>query len=153
MFEYHFTITCKLLELAGELEEALVKEVPAGGHRSVHDLLFHLLATDRSWRLGLEVGSQPEWLKRESHADLASLRDLLDREEAAWDQYWTTLPEAGIEESVEISAGDGRVMPFPRWKVAHHLLLHGMQHHAEIAQLLSQYGKSPGDIDFIFYRG
>jgi hypothetical protein len=27
-----------------------------------------------------------------------------------------------------------------------------MQHHAELALLLTQKGKSPGDIDFIFYE-
>jgi len=34
-----------------------------------------------------------------------------------------------------------------------HLILHGMQHHTEIAQLLTLKGQSPGDIDFIFYEG
>ncbi len=32
------------------------------------------------------------------------------------------------------------------------LVLHGMQHHAELALMLTQKGKPPGDIDFIFYK-
>jgi hypothetical protein len=39
----------------------------------------------------------------------------------------------------------------PRWLVLHHLLLHGMQHHAELAQLPTLQARSPGDMDFIFH--
>ncbi|MFN8458639.1 MAG: hypothetical protein U0401_28965 [Anaerolineae bacterium] len=33
-----------------------------------------------------------------------------------------------------------------------HLILYGMQHQTELAQLLTAKGRSPGDIDFIFFR-
>ncbi len=31
-----------------------------------------------------------------------------------------------------------------------HLVLHCMQHHTELAELLTRRGKSPGEIDFIY---
>ncbi|MCA9871854.1 MAG: hypothetical protein KC487_15925 [Anaerolineae bacterium] len=47
--------------------------------------------------------------------------------------------------------GDPWTMPL--WRVLQHLILHGMQHHTELAQLLTAEGQSPGDIDLLFYRG
>jgi hypothetical protein len=38
-----------------------------------------------------------------------------------------------------------------RWRIVQHLVLHGMQHHTEITQLLTAQGQSPSDIDFILY--
>jgi uncharacterized damage-inducible protein DinB len=46
----------------------------------------------------------------------------------------------------------GDIFPTPRWRVLQHLVLHGMQHHSELAQLLTAKGQSPGNIDFIFYE-
>jgi uncharacterized damage-inducible protein DinB len=39
-----------------------------------------------------------------------------------------------------------------RWRILQHLVLHGMQHHTEIAHGLTVKGHSPGDIDFIFFE-
>jgi uncharacterized damage-inducible protein DinB len=56
-----------------------------------------------------------------------------------------------IDEEVRILAGPGRALSIARWKVLHHVLFHGMQHHAEIAHILSEKGQVVGDIDFFFY--
>ena len=61
------------------------------------------------------------------------------------------LNEEQIGQDVELRAGPSRVFSFGRWKVLYHVLFHGMQHHAEIAEQLTRGGESPGDIDFIFY--
>jgi uncharacterized damage-inducible protein DinB len=47
---------------------------------------------------------------------------------------------------------NGHTLSVARWRVVLHLALHGMQHHAELSQLLTDYGHSPDDIDFIFFR-
>ena len=62
-----------------------------------------------------------------------------------------SLDEDQIGGEIELQAGPDRVFRFGRWQVLYHVVLHGMQHHAEIAALLTDQGLSPGDIDFIFY--
>ena len=37
------------------------------------------------------------------------------------------------------------------WHILVDLILHAAQHRSEAAALLTKYGHSPGDIDFIFY--
>ena len=74
-----------------------------------------------------------------------------ERERAAWQELLASLDEAQIDQDVALQAGPDRVLSFGRWKVLYHVVLHGMQHHAEIAEQLTRAGESPGDIDFIFY--
>jgi hypothetical protein len=69
----------------------------------------------------------------------------------AWRRLLEGLGADALEAEAELAAGPGRVMRIPRWRVLHHVILHGMQHHAEAAQILTRHDKSPGGLDFIFY--
>jgi uncharacterized damage-inducible protein DinB len=40
---------------------------------------------------------------------------------------------------------------YPFWFYLLHMVTHSQQHRAEAAQLLTQLGQSPGDIDFLDY--
>jgi uncharacterized damage-inducible protein DinB len=60
------------------------------------------------------------------------------------------LDDAALESEAVLRSG-GRTMRVAHWRVLQHLVLHGMQHHAELAQLLTAVDRSPGDLDFIFF--
>lgn len=152
LYAYHFDTTNRLISAAAELSEEAIHEQPGYGRGAIHDVLFHVLATDRSWRIGLETGSRPQPLDADSYPDLSALRKGFEREKEAWSEYIDSLEESGIDGEVELTAGQGRSMTVGRWKVLHHVVLHGMQHHAELSQMLTRQGQSPGDIDYIFYR-
>ena len=151
LYAYHFDTTFRLISVAESLSKPYETQQAKEGHRSVRDLLLHILNADRGWRIGLETGERPQSLRREDHMELADLREGFEGEKAAWEQFLANLDDALIGEDIEPQSRPGRVFSFGRWKVLHHVLLHGMQHHAEIAQQLTQAGESPGDIDFIFY--
>jgi uncharacterized damage-inducible protein DinB len=151
LYSFHFDTTFRLISSAENLTEPADTGQPEEGQRSIRDLLLHLLDTDRGWRTGLETGKRPERLRREDYLELAALRRGFESERSAWEAFLANLDDALIDDDIELKAGPNRVFSFGRWKVLHHVLLHGMQHHAEIAQQLTQAGESPGDIDFIFY--
>lgn len=151
LYSHHFGTIERMLDLAASLNEEDYRQNPGYGRGSIHELLFHLLATDHSWRVGLESGARPQPLDPESYPDLSSLRPLLVAEQEAWRTLLGGLTEADIEAEMQMSAGPDRSFTVARWRVLHHVLLHGMQHLAEVAQLLTNKGQSPGDIDFIFY--
>jgi uncharacterized damage-inducible protein DinB len=76
---------------------------------------------------------------RRAHAEL--LRPVLLRGKRMPDDVVPIAPAA--------AGGESAILP--RWRIFQHLVLHGMQHHTELAQLLTAKGQSPGDIDFVFY--
>ena len=151
LFAYHWHTAQRLMVCAAKLSDADDTDNPGYGHGSIHDLLFHLLRTDRSWRLALETGKQTAGVRPEEFPDLQSLQAGFAGEQLAWQALLDGFSDEAIEGSVNLTNWRGEGMTIPLWRVLQHLVLHGMQHHAELAQLLTAKGQSPGDLDFIFF--
>lgn len=152
LFAYHWHTTRRLIDCAGRLSDEAYLANPGYGHGSIHDLLFHLLRTDRSWRVALETGQQQAGIQAADFATLESIRAGLESEQAEWDALLARLTEEEITADITLTNWRGEPWTFTLWRVLQHLVLHGMQHAAELAQLLTARGQSPGDIDFLFYR-
>jgi uncharacterized damage-inducible protein DinB len=61
------------------------------------------------------------------------------------------LSDGDLAAVVEIRDWRSQTSQIERWRTLFQMLLHGMQHRSELAQLLTEHGHSPGDIDFIIY--
>jgi uncharacterized damage-inducible protein DinB len=151
LFEYHWSTTERLLEQAGQLSEEVYHASSTSGPKSTHQLLFHILAADHGWRIGLESSEQQVGLKAKDYPDFPAIKSLLFEERRAWRDYLARLSDEDLNSEVKLKTLRGHERKFPLWHVLVHLVLHGMQHHSELAQLLSQEDLSPGDIDFIFF--
>ena len=153
LFAWHFHTRELLVERATRLPEVDYFENPGYGHGSIHALLFHLMRADRAWRIALETGVQPPPEKIESYPDFPALQAAFAVEQSSWLAFLDRLTDEMIEADLELTTWRGGRFNIPCWRVLQHLILHGMQHHTEIAYLLTLKGQSPGDIDFIFYAG
>ena len=60
--------------------------------------------------------------------------------------YFAGLNDADLGEIVPLQGG-----PLPRWQAILHCFNHGTQHRSEIAAMLSDLGRSPGDMDYSVY--
>src|SRR3972149_6090589 len=129
LFAYHWHTTGRLMDCAAKLEEADYKDNPGYGHGSVHDLLFHLLRTDRGWRLGVGTGRQLAPIRQEDYPDLQTLREGFLREQGGWTVVLDKLEAEEIEGDISLTNWRGDTVSMPRWEIFHHLVLHGMQHH------------------------
>ena len=152
LFGHHFHSILHLLECAGRVNEVDYGRNPGYGHGSVHALLYHLLRTDHNWRMILETGRQVAPLPAEDYPTRAALQAGFTEEQAAWEVLLAQLSVEQADASIQATNWRGETFPMDRWRILQHVVLHGMQHFAELGQLLSAYGQSPGDIDFIFYE-
>lgn len=151
LFAYHWHTTRRLLDCAAKLNPSEVTADPGYGQGSIHAIFFHLLRTDYLWRLGLETGQRPQPPVMEAYPTLESLREGLEREEQAWQAFLERLTEEETMGSVRLADRNGVMHDYQRWRILQHIVLHGMQHHAELARLLTERGQSPGNLDFIFF--
>jgi uncharacterized damage-inducible protein DinB len=145
LLEYHWHTTKQLMKNAEKLSQADYFD-------GIHEILFHILRTDNAWREALTTGIQQVPLSRADCPDLESLKLGFDLEEKAWHTYLGTLSEETLQEEINLQRAGGEEQTFLLWRILQHVVMHGMQHHAEIAFLLSQKGQSPGNIDFLFFQ-
>lgn len=151
LFNYHWSTTESLLEEAAQLDVDRYHADLEYGAGSIHKLFFHLIAANNGWRIGLISGKQQPGLNLVDYPDRVAIQDLLKQESTAWREYLSGLSADDLASEVRLTTLRGHERNFPLWRVLIHLILHGMQHHSELAQALSSAGKSPGNIDFIFY--
>jgi uncharacterized damage-inducible protein DinB len=152
LFAYHWHTSRRILEGAAQLEEADLRAGSIYAGRSIIFLLFHVLHNDRIWRQVLELGRLSAILQPEDFQDLAALQAGYQAEQQGWQVLLEALSPDEIDADCEMASASDQVYSLPRWWALQHVILHGMQHHAELAQLLTEHGHSPGDIDFIFYQ-
>lgn len=153
MYAYHWHTTRRLMDCAAKLSDVDYREVPEYSRGSIHNLLVHILRADNGWRLGLETGKQQFPVSDDDFPDLASLQTAFEAEQAAWELLLESLNDEQITGNITLTPMRGDDRTFAYWRILQHVVLHGMQHHSEIAHILTAKGQSPGDIDFIFYAG
>ncbi|NJN16154.1 MAG: hypothetical protein HC822_07685 [Oscillochloris sp.] len=149
-FRYHAAMMERLIDLAAQLPEGQYR-APTRFGRSLHALFVHVLRVDIVWRsLSTAPGFAPPPM--EEPANPAALRLAFEREAAAVQAHLEELDAVAIGTQLAARSPRGDMHQLARWRMLLQRFLHGQQHRAEIAQILSEYGHSPGDLDFIFFE-
>lgn len=149
LFDYMYWANSRILTTAARLTDAqfTLPSVIAG--RDLRATMVHTLDTECSWRLRLQRRPEEEWSKSLALSDyrnVAALTDHWKRDEAEM-RAWV----ASLDDDVLARNPDDPRAHFPLWYYLLHMVTHSQQHRAESAQLLTQLGRSPGDIDFLDY--
>jgi uncharacterized damage-inducible protein DinB len=112
------------------------------GTRQLGDILVHQLGAHQRWRHGLSGSSEVPRPEREPLPSVGELIERWDAEWAALDAWLGTLDDEWLT---------GRDEGIPYWQMLAHVVNHGTQHRSEAAALLTAAGRSPGDLDMIFF--
>jgi uncharacterized damage-inducible protein DinB len=152
LFDYSYWANHRLLEVALGLSPQQVVAPAPVPHGSLLGTLVHIFAAEQVWRARCQEGVSPAALATvEAYPTLEALTRAWEAEEQAMRSYLATLTDQDMERVVTYRRPDGRVYSHPLWQALVHVVNHGTQHRGEAALLLTGYGRSPGDIDFIVY--
>lgn len=150
--DYNYWANHQVLDAARRITAAqLVAPAPVS-HGSVLGALAHVLSAEVIWRLRCQEGASPAALL--AARDFGSLDDLRTRwqaEEDAMRAYVAGLNTAGLNANISYTNTRGASYTTPLWQILLHVVNHGTQFRSEAAVILSLYGQSPGDLDFIAY--
>ncbi len=117
---------------------------------SLRGTLIHTLDTEYGWRVLLQSGAWTADLKADDLPTIELIQARWDEEDAAWRAYLASLTDADMTNILRYEIPEGireRVI----WHCIWHVINHGMQHRAEAAHMLTNYGHSPGELDFSQY--
>lgn len=154
MLRYHGAGTLSLLTLASELSDDELDAPIEGYDRSIRGTFQHLADTGWLWRALFDTGEIPGFAEAPS-GRVTNLPDIANtfQGDNDWLERWYASASAD-------DLNGAIVVHFPwapepdtllRWRILAQVALHGQQHRSEIALALTRFGKSPGNIDFLFF--
>jgi uncharacterized damage-inducible protein DinB len=112
------------------------------GELGLGKILVHQLGAHQRWRNALAqtgLAPQPE---DEPLAEAEALGPAWEAEWAALDAWLATLSDDWLARRHE---------GVPLWQMLVHVVNHGTQHRSEAAAILTGAGRSPGELDMIFF--
>ena len=142
LFAYDRWATRRVLAVIDDLPEAVWGATGVVGDRGLGAILVHQLGASQRWRRGLSGSDE---LPRPEREPLPSPDALTGAWAGEWDAIDAWLD--GLSDDWLVGQDEG----IPYWQMLAHVVNHGTQHRSEAAALLTQAGRSPGDLDMIFF--
>ncbi|MEX0646212.1 MAG: DinB family protein [Balneolaceae bacterium] len=141
---FQFDLWCNR-RLAG----LVMDEAPFPELETCISLLSHIINAQEIWFYRVVKIPAPDiviWGKHEPE-------ELTDKAEQAH-QKWVDLigdHEADLETEIHYAKTKGQNFQNSLWQIAHHLIIHGQHHRAQISLLLRKCDIVPPPIDYIYY--
>jgi uncharacterized damage-inducible protein DinB len=153
LYDYNVTANARILDCAARVSQAQLVAPTEIGDRSLLILLFHMLRTEWVWRsLSQDHQIQVSTLPRiEDFPNVETIKASWLAEEQLMRAFLSGLSDQELSATVQVKDRHGKESPMVLWHMLMHLMLHSFQHRTEAAVLLTNYGQSPGDLDFIFF--
>lgn len=152
LYEYNYWANRHLLDVAGQLSEAQFAAPAPVSHKSLRGTLVHVMSAEWLWRSRLQERIFPTAMLDETEfPTVEALRLRWEQEEQAMRAYLSTLADEALAQRVHYQTTKGAPASMILWHILFQIINHGMQHRSEAAFVLTEYGYSPGDIDFTLY--
>jgi len=153
LYEYNYWANKKILAAsAGVSHEQLTAPAtfPYGGLRGT---LVHTVDAERLWRILFETNivTEDQYLIEADFPTLESLEKKFHEEEKFMRSYLNRLSDEDMNNHLKYTTTEGVHRDRIMWHCHIHLVNHGTQHRSEAAALLTDYGQSPGDLDFTVF--
>ena len=152
LYDYNYWATKLILVAAAKVtteQFAAPGPFPWGGLRGT---LVHTLDAEYSWRLIFQFGdSQAEDLKASDFPRIEDVAQRWQEEETLMRQYLSGLDDKAVTGVLRYTTTTGLKRERILWHGLFHVVNHGTQHRSEAAALLTDFGQSPGDVDFTYF--
>jgi uncharacterized damage-inducible protein DinB len=153
-FEYNFQTNLRLLELAGNVSPEQLDAPREYSQGSLLQTLAHLFAVEWMWAHICQKHDRPErFFTAEDFPTLEAMREHALQEQERLRAFLEGRSEDDLAAEFVMMDRRGQPRTLVLWRVLMHMLFHAAQHRSEAAALLTEYGQSPGDVDFIFFEG
>ena len=152
LIAYDAWATERIFGQAAQLTQEQLDAPTQYGRGSIRQILFHATGALDLWQHVLAEGRYPASWRRLD--DCVTADDL-----TAYHREANEALRAALEKFTEEELAEEIVVPDPRgnartlrrWWMLAQPLTHAMQHRAEVAGEITRLGRSPGDLDFVFF--
>ena len=151
LYRYNAWANARILDTATQLRAEQFLASGGASYDSLRDTLVHTMSGQwiflERWR-----GRSPRArLDAQHFPDLPSIRRHWDGIERETHAFLAELSDARLVRDVEYTNPEGERWTYPLWQQMIHQVNHATQHRSEAAVMLTQFGHSPGWLDFLYY--
>ena len=150
LLDYNSWANARILNAAAALTAAEFTAPTRFPRGSLRACLLHVLGAAR-FHLGQWEGGPPRpALAAGDFPDVAALAAQVARDEAELRAFLASLTDADLDRPTAIDfGGEYDNVTAPLWLLMVHIVNHGTQHRGDAAQILTELGHSPGDLDLM----
>jgi len=150
LYDYNYWATRRILSVSAQvsLEKFIVSTAHSFG--SLRGTLVHTLDSEAAWRMLLQHNTLAYFrvLKEEDFPTFESLEGRWKEEELVMRDYLIHLTDDDLTGMIRYATDEGDQRERVLWHCLLHVVNHGTHHRSEAAAILTDYGHSPGGLDF-----
>ena len=153
LYEYNDWATRRILTASAQVSPEQFMVPASHSFGSLRGTLVHTLDAEYSWRMLLQHNTLETFreMKDEDFPTLEALEQRWMREHELMRAYLASLQEEGVSGIVRYTTPEGEKRERVRWHCLLHVVNHGTHHRSEAAAILTDFGHSPGDLDFTVF--
>jgi len=151
LYAYNAWSNERILDTAARLNAEQFLAVGGASFDSARDTLVHTLSAQWMWLSRWQGVSPRSMFNAAEFPNLASIRARWEPIERDTQSFVAGLDESALGRVVEYVNTEGEPNAYPLWQMMVHQVNHATQHRSEVAVILTQFGHSPGWLDFLHY--
>lgn len=151
LYAYNDWANERILAAAAQISQEQFSAPGTHSLGSLHSILLHALDTEYGWRVRCQHNQGSPELREADFPDVQALRQRWGAEQLEMRAYLASLGDDNLAGLVRYTIDSGEKRERVLWHCLLHVVNHGTQHRSEAAALLTEYGHSPGDLDFTLF--
>lgn len=151
LFDYYYWATAHILSATEKVSHKQFTQGRVYGQRSLRATLVHTLSAERRWRARWQGDESLAALDEQTFPTLASLQTYWKQQEQKMRTFLASIQEEDLTRHLEGVTDGGTAYVDLIWHSMMHVLFHGAQHRSEAAEIVTEYGFSPGELDFFVF--
>jgi len=150
LYDYNYWANHQILVAGTHMNPEQFVGPTAHSFGSLRGTLVHTLDSERAWRMLLQHHTLDYFdvLQDEDFPTFDSLEQRWQEEELAMRDYLVHLTDADLTGVIRYTTDEGDKRERVLWHGLLHVVNHGTHHRSEAAAILTDYGRSPGGLDF-----
>jgi uncharacterized damage-inducible protein DinB len=151
LYEYNYWANRRILATASHISRTQYISPAPFPRGNLRATLLHILDAEYAWRVLLTEAHEVNDLAEADYPTLPLLEAFWHEEEARMRAYLAGLNDEQVAGLVRYTNAEGIRRERVIWHCLFQVLNHGTQHRSEAAAMLTDFGQSPGDLDFSFF--
>jgi uncharacterized damage-inducible protein DinB len=151
LHRYNAWANRRILDTAEKLNTGQFMAKVGASFDSVRDTLVHTMSAERLWLARFQETESRAMLKFDDYSDLRAIREQWSEIERQTQAFLASIDDHKLAKIIHYVNAQGEPNAYPLWQMMVHQVNHSTQHRSEVAAMLTQFGHSPGWLDFLVY--